>query len=273
MAASPRVADEVLYTETDNRDPAQTVHRTVMAEQVSHNVVTPSESAGASAPAGVVENPTDIDTAAAPGTATTTTNDARSDEAPVVDSGAVAEPSAGEDAAGVAGTEGGAGEVGVGAGEVKESAVEEQGGVSNGLHDPALGEGSQNSDTEGSRGDGAEQKQEGNHHVRTNSVKKPTTFSRVSVTKNFMAKTASPAPTAAAIGSKPGLSNAAPALAAAVAKPRLVAKTGVLKTLQKPRTGSESASGPDASKVWNKNRRMHDKARTNICSLQTLTFC
>ncbi|KAK5132404.1 hypothetical protein LTR08_009087 [Meristemomyces frigidus] len=228
-----------------------------MAEQVSHHVVTPSESAGASAPAGVASNPTDTD-AAAQGTATTMRAsglaDPKSDEAPVVDSGAVAEPSAGEDAAGVAGGEAGAGEAEVGVDEAKEVAGEGLVALSNGTNDPALGEGSQNSDTEGSRGDGTEQKQEGSHHVRTNSAKKPTTFSRVSVTKNFMAKTASPAPTAAVIGSKPSLLNATPQLAAAIAKPRLVAKTGALKTLQKPRTGSESASGPDASKVWNKNR-------------------
>ncbi len=41
------------------------------------------------------------------------------------------------------------------------------------------------------------------HHVRSNSVKKPTTFKAVSVTKNFLAK-ANPAPAAKGNGDKGG---------------------------------------------------------------------
>lgn len=45
------------------------------------------------------------------------------------------------------------------------------------------------------------------------------------------------------------------AAAPPVNKPRLIAKTGAsLANLQKSRSGSVGASGPDASKVWNKNR-------------------
>ena len=37
-------------------------------------------------------------------------------------------------------------------------------------------------------------------------------------------------------------------------KPRLIAKSGASLQLQKARQNAESPSGPDASKVWNKNR-------------------
>ncbi|KAK4544366.1 hypothetical protein LTR36_004257 [Oleoguttula mirabilis] len=219
-----------------------------MAEQVSHHVVNQSESAGAAASAGVAANPIDIDIAvdgAHPAEPTTT--DPKSESLTAADPVATAEPSAGE-----------------AVGKDAEATEAPSESVVNGLHDgeASVEEGSAvdgsadhsvNSDTEGSKGDSTEQKKEGSHHVRTNSVKKPTTFSRVSATKSFMAKTASPAPAAPAIGSKPSSLSAAPQPAAA-ARPRLVAKTVALKSLQKPRAGSESASGPDASKVWNKNQ-------------------
>jgi len=114
------------------------------------------------------------------------------------------------------------------------------------------------SDTEGSRGDASEQKNDEKHHARTNSVKKPTTFSRVSVTKNFMAKSASPTPMAPKLGDKPSPAGVQPAVSSAL-KPRLIAKTGAasLRDAQKARPGAEGAGGPDASKVWNKNRRMY----------------
>lgn len=124
-----------------------------------------------------------------------------------------------------------------------------------------------NSDTDMSKGDASELK-DGHLHMRTNSVKKPTTFSKISVTKNFLAKSASAAPAAAktsergtnSISALTGITdsivaspvNPAPAPAA---KPRLIAKTGAsIRELQKARQNAESPSGPDASKVWNKNR-------------------
>ncbi|KAK5121482.1 hypothetical protein LTR85_005315 [Meristemomyces frigidus] len=234
-----------------------------MAEQVSHHVVNQNESAGASALAGVAAHPIDIDTAAE-GTQTTS-NPATDLTIPETENLTTADSSAitpaGDDEAAAVAAEPSAGEAGAAAAEApaaQEQSIEVQGGLPNVLQDANSGEeGSAdhgaNSDTDGSKGDSTEQKKEGNHHVRTNSVKKPTTFSRVSVTKSFMAKTASPTPAAAAIGSKPNALNAAPQPAAA-ARPRLVAKTVALKGMQKPRAGSESASGPDASKVWNKNQ-------------------
>jgi hypothetical protein len=90
--------------------------------------------------------------------------------------------------------------------------------------------------------------------VRTNSaVKKPTSFKSVSVTKNFLAKSAVTVPTA-----RPGDKAASIAQTSAstlqTAKPRLVAKSGgsnVPRTLGKV---NGAGSGPDASKVWNKNQ-------------------
>lgn len=113
------------------------------------------------------------------------------------------------------------------------------------------------SDTEGSKGDAQELKLDDKHHTRTNSVKKPATFSKVSVTKNFMAKSASPVPTATKLGDKPSPVGTPPT-ALSAAKPRLIAKSGTtLGHVQKAKIGADGASGPDASKVWNKNRRMY----------------
>ena len=124
-----------------------------------------------------------------------------------------------------------------------------------------------NSDTETSKGEALEMK-DGHLHVRTNSVKKPATFSKISVTKNFLAKSASTAPVAAKTGEKgtvvshdlQGMTNSLVAspvnpVAPPATKPRLIAKSGAsLRELQKARQNAESPSGPDASKVWNKNR-------------------
>jgi len=216
-----------------------------MAEQVSHNVVNNSESASASALADVAANQTTI-ASAADGTESTlaTNSDAFSTNGKA--EAAIAEPSAGD--ASTAAEAPALPHTKTADDSEKVDASVLANGVSHGE------DGSVNSDTEGSRADGTEQKKEGNHHVRTNSVKKPTTFSKVSVTKNFMAKTASPGPQAAKIGDKPSPLSTAPQPVAFSARPRLVAKTGAMQTTLKSRAGPESA-GPDASKVWNKNRR------------------
>ncbi|KAK5165122.1 uncharacterized protein LTR77_009219 [Saxophila tyrrhenica] len=124
----------------------------------------------------------------------------------------------------------------------------DQGSVAEGSVDASV-----HSDTEGSRGDATEtKKDEENHHTRTNSVKKPTTFSKVSISKNYLAKSAA-APQTAKSGDKPSPAGTPPTLQ--TARPRLIAKTGAsARDGPKTRVGSEAASGPDASKVWNKNR-------------------
>lgn len=50
------------------------------------------------------------------------------------------------------------------------------------------------SDTDSSRPDGLELNKELSGHVRSNSIKKPTTFKSVSVTKSFLAKAATASP-------------------------------------------------------------------------------
>ena len=69
-----------------------------------------------------------------------------------------------------------------------------------------------------------------------------------------MAKSVTAAPAVAKTGEKPSPVGTQPQNAGA--RPRLIAKTGAsLRDVQKARLGSDGAGGPDASKVWNKNRR------------------
>jgi len=113
--------------------------------------------------------------------------------------------------------------------------------------DPSVG-----SDTDTSRADGTEQSRDGQDKIyRLGAMKKPTSFKSVSVTKNFLAKTASTPPNMAAkVGDK---SPAVPA-AQTIAKPRLVAKSGSgIRDSPRSRSGADGSS--DGATVWNKNRR------------------
>ncbi|KAH7089162.1 hypothetical protein FB567DRAFT_326411 [Paraphoma chrysanthemicola] len=117
----------------------------------------------------------------------------------------------------------------------------------------AIADASGGSDTDISRPGSVDQSKRDPGHVRTNSMKKPSTFKSVSVTKNFLAKSAVSTPAA-----RPGdkAAQVAPATSASLlsAKPRLVAKSG---TANAPRTLGKingTGAGPDASKVWNKNQ-------------------
>jgi hypothetical protein len=109
-------------------------------------------------------------------------------------------------------------------------------------------------------------------HARSNSVKKPTTFKAVSVTKSFLAKVVTgtqvarpgekgwqTAPTMDRVDRAAATPSPGPgALASAqAAKPRLVAKStlGGLGLRSGASGNGGSPAGPDASKVWNKNRR------------------
>ena len=108
------------------------------------------------------------------------------------------------------------------------------------------------------------------HHVRSNSVKKPASFKAVSVTKNFLAKAGTPptpnikingeicehsspftkhlrlmvSATATVNGGGP---------VALAPRPRLVAKTSGTKQ-SKAHFGSRNGAGPDPMQVWNRNR-------------------
>jgi hypothetical protein len=87
-------------------------------------------------------------------------------------------------------------------------------------------------------------------------MKKPVSFKSVSVTKSFLAKSATPIPS-----TRPGEKAATPgqtnAMLQQTAKPRLVAKSGTgLGNMPRSSLAKTNGvgSGPDATKVWNKNQ-------------------
>ncbi|KAK5117390.1 hypothetical protein LTR62_006008 [Meristemomyces frigidus] len=213
---------------------------TVMAEQIGHNVVDNTQSAGASAPTDVAMNQINTDLA---DSGNVTTSEPRTSD--ILDDTKIAN----DFATSMNGS--------VNPDQVDRGTIE-----MNGAHDAASQVGSQDesgsvelsvtSDAEG-KSTGLGQKKGDSHHVRSNSVKKPTTFSKVSVTKSFLAKSASPVlVTSTRLGDKQS-TLAAPQQP--VARPRLVAKTASSgQGVSRPRVGTESAGLPDASKVWNKNR-------------------
>lgn len=117
----------------------------------------------------------------------------------------------------------------------------------------AAGEGSVGSDTDISRPGSVDPAKQPGGHLRTNSVKKPASFKSVSVTKNFLAKSVAATPVARP-GDKAPTTTSTAASTLQTARPRLVAKSGGSNT---PRTLGKlngAGSGPDASKVWNKNQ-------------------
>ncbi|KAI9871009.1 MAG: hypothetical protein M1830_003537, partial [Pleopsidium flavum] len=141
-------------------------------------------------------------------------------------------------------------------GESEETAINEDAMILQ-----AFGEASGGSDTDTSRADVAELSDkgltEGKHHGRSNSMKKPTSFKAVSVTKNFLAKaTAGSAPASKGSTDKAASTNTS---IQPTPRPRLVAKSGSgLRDATPKSTHSASktgrGSGPDPNQVWNKNR-------------------
>ncbi|KAL6710281.1 hypothetical protein ACN47E_009227 [Coniothyrium glycines] len=118
----------------------------------------------------------------------------------------------------------------------------------------AVADASGGSDTDISRPGSVDPLKQEAGHVRANStVKKPSTFKSVSVTKNFLAKSAVSTPVA-----RPGDKAASPAPLSTssllTAKPRLVAKLGTGNAPRVLGKTNGATSGPDASKVWNKNQ-------------------
>lgn len=118
----------------------------------------------------------------------------------------------------------------------------------------AAGEVSGGSDTDISRPGSVDPTKQPGGHLRTNSsLKKPASFKSVSVTKNFLAKSAVSTPVA-----RPGDKVPAPSAVAIstpqTARPRLVAKSGGSNTPRSLGKLNGAGSGPDASKVWNKNQ-------------------
>jgi hypothetical protein len=110
------------------------------------------------------------------------------------------------------------------------------------------------SDTDISRPGSVDPAKQPGGHLRTNSsVKKPAAFKSVSVTKNFLAKSAVAAPVARP-GDKAPPSSSVAASTMQTARPRLVAKSGGSNTPRSLGKPNGTGSGPDASKVWNKNQ-------------------
>lgn len=120
------------------------------------------------------------------------------------------------------------------------------------------------SDTEASKAETSKIAGDEKGHARSiSTAKKITSFKPVSVNKTFLAAKG----TATAIPSKPGEKPATGTTAAqpgpaatAPARPRLVAKSGSGLRDSSPRSATaanigKAGAAPDASAVWNKNRR------------------
>lgn len=211
----------------------------VMAEQIAHDVVKEAQSAGVDSPPDVIATPS---------------NDFPAGNGQAPSPSYIANGDASEDVDGAA--NGVAGETTDGSELRQTESAKPDGGLS--VQDSAFAEASGGSDTDTSRADAADLKDE-KGHVRSGSVKKPTMFKPVSVTKSFLAKTVQPV---VRPGDKGVPNSPTPANALLSAKPRLVAKSALggmgVRGLAQP----NGASGPDASKVWNKNRRMSNTMDT-----------
>ncbi|PQE16310.1 hypothetical protein CJF32_00006199 [Rutstroemia sp. NJR-2017a WRK4] len=121
------------------------------------------------------------------------------------------------------------------------------------------------SDTEATKAEASKNGDDKGGHLRsTSTVKRPTSFKAVSVNKTFLASKASTAAAPSKLGEKgPAASTSTPATLSASSsaqKPRLVAKSGSGLRDSTPRAanaanGGKPGGAPDASAVWNKNRR------------------
>jgi hypothetical protein len=119
------------------------------------------------------------------------------------------------------------------------------------------------SDTEASKAETTKTDVDEKGHIRaTSTVKKFASFKPVSVNKKFLAAKG-PTATPTKSGDAPTGASAAPSGPSATAslRPRLVAKSGSGLRDSAPRgtsvgpNGGKAGSAPDASAVWNKNRR------------------
>ena len=118
------------------------------------------------------------------------------------------------------------------------------------------------SDTEASKAEATKAGLDEKGHIRSASVKKPASFKPVSVNKTFLAAKGASSAAPSKLGDKPvtGTTMAQTASTLVAPRPRLVAKTGSGLRDSTPRTssagnGGKAGAAPDASAVWNKNRR------------------
>lgn len=126
------------------------------------------------------------------------------------------------------------------------------------------------SDTENSKAETSKTAIDGKGHLRTDSkIKKLASFKSVSVNKTFLAAKASGTTTPSKLGEKSSLtSTSTPAGPTSTSlRPRLVAKSGsgLRDASSKTTLGANGGKpgAPDASAVWNKNRRRY-KANISI---------
>ncbi|KAF2083915.1 hypothetical protein K490DRAFT_7671, partial [Saccharata proteae CBS 121410] len=235
-----------------------------MAEQITHDVVNEAQSMGGSTPIDVNATSTNQTTAGDGQTATDTTANSNSSEAPAKFPSHVLEKTAPEasnsgakpaadDPDQETGNEAMADKANtppVNGIAAEHATAEEISGQQ------AVADASGGSDTDTSRAESLGQSKDGKS--RSSSVKKPTSFKSVSVTKHFLAKTAVAAPTKVGEKGMHAASGQSTPTIQPTAKPRLVAKSGSGVGSSAPRTGlsnlNGAAPGPDGSKVWNKNR-------------------
>ena len=123
------------------------------------------------------------------------------------------------------------------------------------------------SDTEASKAETSKTGSDEKGHIRTAStVKKPASFKPVSVNKTFLAAKGTTPAVPSKLGDKVATATAnQPGALSTAARPRLVAKSGSGLRDSAPRTstaanGGKPGAAPDASAVWNKNRRTLHKA-------------
>ncbi|KAJ5088317.1 hypothetical protein N7456_011933 [Penicillium angulare] len=132
--------------------------------------------------------------------------------------------------------------------------------VSRALELNGLASGSDGGDDTASQG-GSESdtsRTDGRHHNRTGSVKKPTTFGKVSFTKFTVPKAPGASAPSKAPEKVPSTSTTPLGTPQPSSRPRLVAKTtgGMRDSISKTGAGGSKSggSGPDPTQVWNKNR-------------------
>jgi hypothetical protein len=213
-AAAPASPAHLKETQSDGASWPATVPHTVMAEQVTNDVVKEAQSVGRPAPidasASATSTPAPQGEQPAPAATTTTSTIIPASSDPP-------HPSPSPD-------------------------------LSNGHVLPSVnGAASAGSDTDISRPSSVDQSKQG----AAGAPKKSSTFKSVSVTKNFLAKSA--ATPSAQPGAKLAPAVQAPT-AVLTAKPRLVAKSGGSNTPRALGSTNGASPGPDASKVWNKNQ-------------------
>jgi hypothetical protein len=123
------------------------------------------------------------------------------------------------------------------------------------------------SDNEAARSDASKSKDDAKGHGRvSSSVKKPASFKAINVNKTFLTAKA-PAPgaqpkTAEKAPPVPSAPSPAPGIATAT-RPRLVAKSGS-GVVTKGSGANGAKLAPDASAVWNKNRREQTTAEAAL---------